>query len=478
LHPKLTLPIVFLVLGCLHAGISHAQDSASLYDKAFQLPDKIFGGIARSTDKMQQRLQRSTTKYFHALGKKENKLRKKLAKKDPAAAQRLFGDVRHRYDSLQQLAVSPATKMPNAYNARLDSMTTAFQFLQKGGAGAPTAAVQQKMTAALKNYGGVQNSLNQTQFLQQQITARQQYLKSQLGSFGMVKELKQFQQQAYYYRAQVDEYKKMFEQPDKMEKALLKAATKLPAFKNFFAKNSQLGRLFRLPGGDAQPVAAIPGLQTRAMVMDNLDQRLGTGPNANAALSSGIRSAQDGLNNAKKKLSQLGNAGKDIDQRNFQPNEQKTKTFLQRLEFGTNLQSTKSNTFLPVTTDLGLSVGYQFSKKAVAGIGASYKLGWGKDIKHLSLSHEGVGLRTFADFKFKGSIWLTGGGEMNYRAHFDDFAQLKDRSDWQKSALAGLSKKYQINKKMKGNFRLLYDFLYRRNVPQTPPVVFRMGYNF
>lgn len=475
---KLTLPIVFVVLTVLLTVTLHAQESASLYDKAFSLPDKVFAGIHRSSDKMQQRLQRSTTKYLHALEKKENKLKRKLAKKDPAAAQRLFGDVDHRYDSLQQLAAAPATKIPNAYNPRLDSMTTAFKFLQAGGAGTPTAAVQQKMTAALKNYGGVQNSLNQTQFLQQQITARQQYLKSQLGSLGMVKELKAFQQQAYYYRAQVDEYKQLFEQPDKMEKALLKAATELPAFKNFFAKNSQLGSLFRLPGGEADPVSAIPGLQTRAMVMDNLDQRLGTGPNANAALSSGIRSAQDGLNSTKKKLSQLGNAGKDIDQPNFKPNEQKTKTFLQRLEFGTNLQSTKSNAFLPVTTDLGLSVGYKFSKKAVAGVGASYKLGWGKDIKHLSLSHEGVGLRTFADFKFKGSIWITGGGEMNYRAHFDDFAQLRDQGDWQKSALAGLSKKYQINKKMKGNFQLLYDFLYRRNVPQAPPVVFRMGYNF
>ena len=378
--PNFLSPVFVIALTCVLAVTARAQDSASLYDKAFSLPDKFFSGIHRKADKMQQRLQRSTKKYFRSLAKKEKQLQRKLAKKDPAAAKRIFGDVDQRYDSLQQLALSPRTKLPNTYSPRLDSMTTALKFLQADGAGGPTSAVQQKMKAALRDYGDVQGSFNQTQFLQQQITARQRYLKSQLSSQGMVKELRQFKEKVYYYRAQVDQYKQMFEQPKKLEATALQMAKKIPAFQKFFNKNSQLARLFRLPGGGGDPVAAIPGLQTRNMVMQDLEQRMGTGPNANAAMSSSIRTAKSGLSAAKKKIKQLGNNGKDLDMPNFQPNEQKSKTFLQRLEFGANAQSTKSNFFFPVTTDLSLSISYRLSPKAVVGVGFSYKLGWGKDI--------------------------------------------------------------------------------------------------
>ncbi|WP_343689158.1 hypothetical protein [Chitinophaga sp.] len=59
----------------------------------------------------------------------------------------------------------------------------------------------------------------------------------------------------------------------------------------------------------------------------------------------------------------------------------------------------------------------------------------------------------------------------------DRFAkQEKNLSLWQGSALLGVSEKYKINAKMKGNLMVLYDFLASRSVPATSAIKVRIGY--
>ena len=189
-----------------------------------------------------------------------------------------------------------------------------------------------------------------------------------------------------------------------------------------------------------------------------------------------INEGQSQLNKLKDKITKLSSRSDDGEMPDFKPNRQKTKSFLKRMELGTNLQTVKSNNFFPSTSDLALSVGYKLNDKSTIGIGSSYKMGWGKDIRHISVTHQGIGLRSFVDVKLRGSIWISGGAEMNYRSQFSNFEILNDYTPWQKSALLGLSKKYQVSKKLKGNMQLLYDFLSKQQIPRTQPVVFRIGY--
>ena len=120
----------------------------------------------------------------------------------------------------------------------------------------------------------------------------------------------------------------------------------------------------------------------------------------------------------------------------FKPNDQKTKSFLKRLEYGTNIQSQKASYFFPTTSDFGLSVGYKLNDKSIIGIGASYKLGLGKGWNDIKLSSEGIGLRSFIDWKVKGSFWISGGYEQNYRSAFKNFSQLQSVNDWQRVTTA------------------------------------------
>jgi hypothetical protein len=298
-----------------------------------------------------------------------------------------------------------------------------------------------------------------------------------LEEFGLVKNLREFKKQVYYYRAQMDEYRNMFNDPSKLERKVLEIANKVPAFKDFFNKHSDLAALFRVPS-DYGSLASLQGLQSRANVQQLIQQRVAAGgPDAEQLVQQNIQQALSELTQLKEKLNQLGKGSSEADLPDFKPNNQKTKSFFQRLEFGTNLQTVKSNGFYPATTDLGLSVGYKLNDRSVLGIGGSYKFGLGS-IDHIVLTHEGIGLRSFIDWKIKGSFWISGGGEVNYRSQFEDLSIFQNYSAWQRSALLGLSKKYTLGKKWKGNVQLLYDFLHAQQVPRMQAFMLRFGYTF
>ena len=137
-----------------------------------------------------------------------------------------------------------------------------------------------------------------------------------------------------------------------------------------------------------------------------------------------------------------GNGGGDLP--DFKPNMQKTKTFLQRLEYGFNMQFGKTNSLIPGTADLALSAGYKINDKSIIGLGASYKLGMGT-IQNIHFSHQGIGLRSFIDWKLpplfkqmRNGFFISGGYEINHNAGFKNIEQLKNYSAWQRSALLGV----------------------------------------
>ncbi|MBL0357869.1 MAG: hypothetical protein IPP72_13720 [Chitinophagaceae bacterium] len=73
----------------------------------------------------------------------------------------------------------------------------------------------------------------------------------------------------------------------------------------------------------------------------------------------------------------------------------------------------KATSYFPVTSDIAVSVGYKLNDKSVIGIGASFKLGFGRGWDNIKLSSQGLGLRSFIDWKLKGSFYISGGYEQN-----------------------------------------------------------------
>lgn len=463
-----------------------AQDSI-VTSNLQSLTSNYYEKLSQKISGFEVRLDRKTEQYLAKLSREEEKIYKKLWKKDSSKAKELFGDIKSQYKDLQTRAREKAGKLASfskMYSGKLDSLSTAYKFLGKTGMVNP--ALQDKLKASAGAINQLQAKLDQTDQIKQYLRERKKMLTDQLEKLGMLKQLRKFNKEVFYYQQQLAEYKALLNDPAKLEEKLFGLLTKLPAFKEFFANNSQLAQLFRLPGSNTPSMgngqgAGLAGLQTRASVMQQLQTRFGSGPQTQQAVQRNLQSAQSKLNDFGSRINRNLPSGSTSDEElpNFKPNNQRTKGFLQRLEFGVNFQNQRSNSLLPVTSDLGLSLGYKLNDKSLIGIGASYKLGWGSNIQHIHITHQGVSFRSFLDWKVKGSFLLSGGYEMNYRSEFNRIRQLHDYDNWQVSGLIGVSKIVAMNSKVinKTKIQLLWDFMSYRQVPVTQSFIFRINYS-
>jgi hypothetical protein len=455
----------------------YSQDSATRYNKVLSLPDHFFSSLQCKTERIQNRLQRSTLKYLAALERQEHRMKRHISLKDSTAAKAAFGDVRQKYQSLRDQLSNSQGNLQKLYSPRGDSMVTALNFLNLTTNDGQSEQASENIRKALTEYKNVQIKFSQTEAVRQQLNQRRAELMEKMKGSIMPGAFKKYQQTIFYYKAQLREYHTLWEHPGKLESKLLQIAVKMPAFRNFFGKYSELASVFRLPASDEEPLAAINGLQTRSALMQEMGGRIGNPANTQQMARSSINNAQSDLRSLQDKTHLSAGQGGDPDMPNFKPNGERTKSFWNRLDLGTNIQSTKSSYYFPTTTDIGVSIGYRLSKMSVVGIGVSYKLGWGADIRHIKMSHQGIGFRSFLDVRLKGNIWISGGAEMNYLAAFRSFQTLKNYKAWQQSGLVGLSKKYNAGRKRKGNIQLLYDFLHVHQVPAKSPFIFRTGYS-
>ncbi len=395
--------------------ISFGQDSSTA-----RVSLQYVDHLSATADRLEKKLDKQTTKALQQLQKQEDRMRRKLQKIDTLKANEIFGPAKEKLNKNLTGA--------KQYIPSLDTLTSSLKFLEQNPQFLSAAKnAKEKLKQATEKMDGLKDKFQQAETIKKYLKERRQYLKDQLTQFGFAKELKKINKQVYYYSQQLNEYKALLKDHKKAEKKAIELLSKTNLFQKFMRKHSELASLFRLPDPDNPPSAAsLAGLQTRAQVNGLIQQQIAAGgPNAQAQFQQNMQSAQSQLSQLKNKLGKMGgNSSDDILPEGFRPNDQKKKSFLQRLEYGTNMQSQKATNFFPVTTDLGLSLGYKLNDRSIIGIGASYKLGLGSGWNHLRVSHQGLGLRSFIDWKIKGSFWLSGGYEQNYKAAFNSIAQL------------------------------------------------------
>jgi hypothetical protein len=460
------------------------SDSVDIDSKALDKLDRQYDDLSKS-------IQKRTQSLLAHLQKKEARLKRKVQQVDSAKAAIVFANSDKKYKELKgkidssvnkKLAIDPLKN----YDPSIDTMQTALLFIQKDSTMSPDKLLQVQSTSnQLKQ---VQGQIQQGTDVQTFIKEREQVLKSQLSQYGVGKELTDINKECYYYQQQMNEYKSMLKDKQKLQQKAISTVTNLPAFKSFMAQNSYLAQLFPTSANNGTS-QALDGLQTNASTQQQLQSKFGLndipaddgsggGPDGSAILQQEVQQAQAVLSKVKDQINAAGGGSSDMVMPNFTPNTQKTKPILGRLEFGTNMQSQRSNTLLPTITEFALTLGYKLSDKATTGIGVSYKIGWGRGgFDNISLSNQGIGLRSFIDIKAKGSIWITGGYEYNYMQEFASIHTIDNLDVWQKSALIGLTKKYKVGKK-EGNLQLLYDLLASQEVPRSPAFKFRTGFTF
>ena len=470
------LPIFILI-----SLISASQPIDSILAKIN--PQKFSSAVHEKLQKLERKILAKTQKTLDKLEEEEEKICKNhFADKDSRFCDQQLVQIKQKYLDLQNKLRRPSPEIPKElrlYLPHLDSLNVAFKLLQqKGGDIGNTISV-------IENFG---NKMQQVEEVRQFIRERFRYWNELATRSGVIKNLKSFNKQAYYYYQQLISIKQMLNEPGKLEKKCLEILSQTKIFREFMEKNSLLASLFRPPVELSDPIAlaGLSGLQSRAQVNNLLQEQLGT-INAQATIRENVQQAQACLQQLKLKMERLGTGNsQEIPPEQFRPNSQKTKSFFNRLEIGANFQSQRSNGWFPTISDIGLSIGYKLNDKSVAGLGFSYKVGWGEGFRNIQLTAQGQSFRSFIDLKLKASFWLTGCFEVNYTPQINNqsVASTVNRNmqiqSWQKSGLLGLSKTVSVRTKFfkQTKIQLLWNFLSYQQLPRASPVVLRFAYNF
>jgi hypothetical protein len=414
----------------------------------------------------------------------EQRLKKKLEKLDSASAQAIFGDISGRYSQWQQRMAQGKSGLPEnpagAYIPAFDSLKNTLVFLQKN----PDLLKNvhglspNQLQSTVAKVQALQGKLNMAEGLKDYLQQRKQFLSDQLGKYSLTSQLSGLQQKAYYYKQQLNDWKATLKDPSRLQQKTARVLSQLPAYGKFMRQHSYLSSLFGTPEDYHLTDSGMKDLQTRGSVQKMIQDKVGAGgPGAEQQVMQQVQQSGAELNEVKSKLLQLGSR-EDLADPGFKPNTQKTKSLWKRLEYGADLQFEPSTRLLPTLCDLALSVGYKLNDNGTIGVGAAYKAGLGDGLQHIHFSSQGVGLRSYIDWRLKKNFYISGGYERNYLHEFQSIAQLQATAGWQQSGLIGLSRKYRLSSKVNGKLQLLFDFLSYNQVPGSQPIVFRTGWSF
>ena len=499
------MPILLLLL-IVAPILTLSQEQDSLTNDRIAIIKKVAQEVKYDTKDFAAKMNAEATRRLQAIQQQEAKLEKHLPKEELEKALQLKDELNKKLDALAGITHAPdsllKTMFKGQYFARFDSLETLFKFaLPKTGNLAILKDAEdqiQRLKAELALLDDCEKWLaNREQQWKQLLTA------NPLEKLQLPKAFGKWQEEALAYKMQVDHYKETIKDPQKIETEALKLLNKLPAFREFMSKNSELARLFGPPGGSSgtglPQGTPIPGLQTRQSLAQELQNRFG----ANALQSGGAlqQQLQNGMDQLSQQqsltnpiqeiqetLSEMGHPsphrrgeGGEVTLTQQENAALKSKTFKERLEFGWNMQNAMRMQDFPAIRDVGLSLGYKMNPRSVIGIGVAYKFALGESWKHIDWTHEGVGLRSFLDWRISAAgskllqnFWITGGFEMNYWSRIATDVRWRDMA-WEKSGLVGVTKVQEVkNRKIKIQF--LYPLVNNSSNIDINQMIFRISF--
>jgi hypothetical protein len=472
--------LFFLICTLMAINNINAQlpDSLLSVQHIESLSSKEISRLEKAYENMNNAFDKQTIRYIKKLQKQEDKIRKKLAKVNPQAAKELFENSTSQYEQYKNTITNKVTTaLPNSlqnYIPNLDSVGTSLKFLQH-------VSPNISNNNALLQLQNLQHKLNTTAQLEAYIKQRKQQLRETLQKYALEKYANTYFKEGYYYIQQLKEYRTLLNNPQRLEQTIISLASRIPVFNKFMQQFGIMAAMFpSSPSEAANTNALYAGLQTRDQVMQDIQSRLGADAAGvmNTQIQQSIADATQYLDKLKNNIRSLGGNSGNFNMPDFKgkANPMRTKTFLQRLQLKTDWAPQRSNNIVPNNIDMGVGLAYQLSTSKTVGTMLTYKLGTGNGLQNIKLTNEGLGFRSFADMRFKRNFWLVTGYEWQYQFRFNSINALRGQA-WQQLALAGISKKYKVGKNG-GEFKVLYDFLAKKQYPQTQSFIFRTGLNF
>ena len=335
------------------ASMSHADNSLSDLQS---LPSKYYSKVDKRITSVNNQVTKKSLKYLARFQRQERRIQQKLQKINPDM---VINNTDQKYNELAQKLKSKTagvTRILNGeYVPNIDSLGNSLAFLKK------VEGISSKADAPLNSFNLLQGNLQKSQEIETFITERKNQISQMLSKYSNIpaslkNQFARLNKTEFYYKTQIQTYKNDLKDPKKIEQDALVVLNKIPAFQNFMKEHGQLGNLFGIPS-NYNTNQALAGLQTTDQVQKMVKSRVGMGAGATQMLQQQVQAAQDQLSKFKNKLTQLGGGSGDITMPDFVPQNQKTRPFLKRLVFGTNIQTTRASYDFPTTSDIAGTIG-------------------------------------------------------------------------------------------------------------------------
>jgi len=443
-------------------------------DKSTSLASGYAETVHRKIAKFDQQTQDYSRSTLDQIIRVEQRMRSRVAATDPSFPASVFTDAIDSIRKMKAALASPAALTSAAGKLRrltdgsyfpyADTLRQTLAFLQKDLGPADALEARLGQVATIRNF----------------IQHQKGVLNGVAAKFPQcISSLQQLNKTAYYYSAQMAQYKSMLKDPAAIERRMLDLVEGSPVFQNLMEKNGRLAGLFAprsaftpfaLGGGGSSAATGLPG---RTMLAEYVKKNMPLSADTADPLSQ----LQPTLLAAGDRLHQSGGTPGIPQTQSFIPNTQRIKPFRGRMEYGADIQFGRAISYLPATADIGISAGYRLNDHLSMGIGFDYLVGMGTGWKDIHISSQGIGIRSYGKWLYRKGWSARGGLEFNYMTAFSSIAQLKALPNWQTQALLGVSKQYRVSRKVSGDVQVLYDFLYRQHLPNTQPLIFRLGYN-
>ncbi len=182
------------------------------------LPSKYYANVNRKVSSIDYRLTKKTLKYLHKFQRQEEKLQKKLQQLNPNA---VINKADATYNNFTQKIKSKTGIFGKAfsglYNPYLDTLGSSLSFLKQ------LKESGDRANASLQSFNDLQNKLQQADDIKGFIAERKNQLQQSLSRIsnltpGLKREYDKLNKTAFYYSAEVKEYKDMLHDPDKLER--------------------------------------------------------------------------------------------------------------------------------------------------------------------------------------------------------------------------------------------------------------------
>ena len=374
-------------------------------------------------------------------------------------------DLINEYDLIPQ-------RFQGEYLPYLDSAVGIISFIAKKGSDI------EGITEALSKVKYFQKELSKAQAIHQQLQQKvalvDQFLKSHQQKLIKIQaKLNKLNASLAEYSGKIRAIKESFRNPSKIQEQALAMLSKNKQFAEFMKQNSFLSGLFPGSSSPTNTDESI-GLLSRYTLNDQIGKRLNTSLDQIAPITAKMSASNNGSGGEDPLKALIGSIpGNSVRTPKVESGERK-------YEFGFTLQTTRVSSIYPSIADFALTAGYDIQKKLSIGGGISYKMGMGTGINNIKITNQGLGFRSYADYKWKKTFFLTAGFEMNYMKPFSELRTLAIIDKWTSSGLIGVTKKIDFSSSFVKSMRiqLFWDFLAQGRMVQTQPVLFRIGYTF